>query len=75
MRTAQSFLYTTEVESLVPKIVTEGMSLPSGRNSDSFGTNACGKLALGSWGVPSILDHAPIEHLQPMILNKTQLCA
>lgn len=56
-----------------PRIVIEGLSLPSELKSEGFSILAKGLLGLGSQGVPSTLAHCPIWLPRPTILCKTRL--
>ena len=52
----------------LPRMVMEGLSLPSALNRDSLVTLASGSLGLGSQGYPSTRDHAPNTQSQPITL-------
>ena len=57
----------------LPKIVIDGLSLPSLLNNVGFSIFANGLFGSGSDGVPSTRAHVPILELLPIILCKIKL--
>ena len=55
--------------STLPKMVIDGLSLPSALKSATLSILAKGLLGLGSQGVPSTRDQLPTVEFQPMILQ------
>lgn len=56
----------------VPITVMDGLSLPSSENMQGISNLAKGLFGLGSFGVPSTLDHTPMVLRQPTMLCKIQ---
>ena len=57
---------------LLPRIVIDGVNLPSSPNKDSPSGLENSSFGFGSQRLPSTRDHIPIEQFQPMILYRIQ---
>ena len=57
---------------LLPRIVIDGVNLPSSPNRDSPSGLENSSFGFGSQRLPSTRDHIPIEQFQPMILYRIQ---
>ena len=56
----------------LPRIVIDGVNLPSSPNKDSPSGLENSSFGFGSQRLPSTRDHIPIEQFQPMILYRIQ---